>query len=270
MSRTGTVGRIWIAPVKALALIGRDEVDVTPTGITGDRRYALVDRGGRLANGKRFGPLARIVPAIEDDPERLRLTFPDGEILEGDVKLGAPVEAVFYGATRPAHEVLGDWSEAISRWAVEPVRLVRMDGANAGLDRADEGGSVSIMSTAALEALADAAGLEAPVDGRRFRMSFVVDGVAAHAEDAWLRRAVRIGEAVVRPGGNVGRCAVTTQDPDTGVRSLDTLKLIAETRGHLPATEPLPFGVWAEVLVPGRVRVGDPVEQVEEPARLRG
>ena len=91
-------------------------------------------------------------------------------------------------------------------------------------------------------------------------MTFTVDGVEAHAEDGWLRRPVRIGEAVVRPGGNIGRCAVTTQDPDTGIRSLDTLKLLAETRGHLPTTEPLPFGVWAEVLVPGRVRTGDAVE----------
>jgi uncharacterized protein YcbX len=77
-----------------------------------------------------------------------------------------------------------------------------------------------------------------------------------------MRCPVRIGRAVVRPGGHIGRCAVTTQDPDTGIRSLDTLRLIAETRGHLLTTEPLPFGVWAEVIVPGRVRVGDPVERL--------
>jgi uncharacterized protein YcbX len=59
--------------------------------------------------------------------------------------------------------------------------------------------------------------------------------------------------------GHVGRCAVTTQDPDTGIRSLDTLHLIGETRGHIPATEPLPFGVQAEVVSPGVVRVGDAV-----------
>jgi len=167
---------------------------------------------------------------------------------------------VFYGYERPARVVRGPYAEALSEVADQRLTLVRMTEDGSGLDRADEGGSVSIQSSAGLRSMAEAAGLDEPLDGRRFRMTFTVDGVEAHAEDGWLGRPVRIGEAVVRPGGNIGRCAVTTQDPDTGIRSLDTLKLLAETRGHLPATEPLPFGVWAEVLVPGRVRTGDAVE----------
>ena len=266
MTAVGTVARIWTAPVKGLALVGHDEVEVRASGIRGDRRYALFDAAGRLANGKRFGPLARIVPSIADDPEWLRLRFPDGTEVEGEVELGDGVQAWFYGAPRPGRIVLGDWGAAISRWAGEPVTIIRMEHENAGLDRADEGGSVSIISSAALEDLAAAAGLDAPVDSRRFRMSFVIDGVEAHAEDGWMRRPVRIGDATVRPAGNIGRCAVTTQDPETGIRSLDTLRLIAETRSHVPTTEPLPFGVWAEVLVPGHVRVGDRVVLEEAPA----
>ena len=61
------------------------------------------------------------------------------------------------------------------------------------------------------------------------------------------------------PQGNVGRCAITTQNPDTGVPDLDTLKALARYRGETPTTEPLPFGIHAAVAVPGRVRVGDPV-----------
>ena len=171
---------------------------------------------------------------------------------------------MFYGYERPARVVEGPYSEALSAATGQPLTLVRMSEEGAGIDRADEGGSVSIQSMAALEAMAAAAGLEAPVDSRRFRMTFTLDGVEAHAEDGWMGRRVRIGDAIVRPGGNIGRCAVTTQDPDTGLRSLDTLRLIAETRGHLLATEPLPFGVWAEVLVAGRVRVGDPVEPLPD------
>jgi uncharacterized protein YcbX len=70
---------------------------------------------------------------------------------------------------------------------------------------------------------------------------------------------VRLGEVVVEPHGNVGRCAVTTHDPDTGRRSLDTLQLLAETRGDVPTTEALPFGVWGTVLEPGRISLGDEV-----------
>jgi uncharacterized protein YcbX len=260
----GVVARIATAPVKALALISPAEVQLTRTGVPGDRRYALLDRQLRLANGKRFGPLVRVVPSVGEDPETLHLRLPDGTVIGGTVELGREIGAVFYGAERPAYEVLGPYSEALTGLAGEPLRLVRMATENAGLDRADEGGSVSLMSSAALASMAAAAGIDEPVDSRRFRMTFTIDGIAAHEEDRWLGRPVRIGEAVVRPGGNVGRCAITTHDPDTGLRSLDTLRLIAETRGHLPATEPLPFGVWAEVLVPGRVRVGDPVEPLPD------
>ena len=91
-------------------------------------------------------------------------------------------------------------------------------------------------------------------------MTFGIDGVAAHAEDHWLGRDVRIGRAVVRVAGNVGRCAVTTHDPDTGRPSFDTLHVLNRTRGHLATSEPLPFGVWAEVITAGPVGLGDPVE----------
>lgn len=65
---------------------------------------------------------------------------------------------------------------------------------------------------------------------------------------------------MVIPQGHVGRCAITTQNPDTGVADLDTLKALAAYRGDLETTEPLPFGVHAAVATPGRVRVGDPVQ----------
>ena len=90
-------------------------------------------------------------------------------------------------------------------------------------------------------------------------MTFGVDGVEAHVEDGWLNRRISIGEAVVVPHGNVGRCRVTTLDPDTGERDLQTLDAIAEYRADVETTEPLPFGVWCEVAQPGHVAVGDDV-----------
>jgi uncharacterized protein YcbX len=53
---------------------------------------------------------------------------------------------------------------------------------------------------------------------------------------------------------------VTTQNPETGEPDLDTLKALAAYRQDVETTEPLPFGVYAAVAQPGRVRVGDPVE----------
>jgi uncharacterized protein len=91
-------------------------------------------------------------------------------------------------------------------------------------------------------------------------MNFGVEGLEPHAEDAWIGRRVRIGEAVVVPVGNVGRCVITTHDPTTGVRDLDTLGALADYRGDVETTEPLPFGVHAAVASAGRVSRGDVVE----------
>ena len=93
-------------------------------------------------------------------------------------------------------------------------------------------------------------------------MNFGIEGLEPHEEDTWLRRKVRVGEAVVIPYGNVGRCVITTQNPDTAVSDLDTLKALAAYRRDVETTEPLPFGVHAAVAQTGRVRVGDPVSLV--------
>jgi uncharacterized protein YcbX len=57
----------------------------------------------------------------------------------------------------------------------------------------------------------------------------------------------------------VARCVITTQDPSTGLKDLDTLKAIAEYRG-LRDGRSIDFGVYGSVVEPGVVRVGDPVE----------
>jgi uncharacterized protein len=65
------------------------------------------------------------------------------------------------------------------------------------------------------------------------------------------------GRRVARVGGPVGRCANTTYDPETGVRDHDTLRAIHEYRGKIEGE--VCFGVYADVVEPGRVRVGDAV-----------
>jgi hypothetical protein len=190
---------------------------------------------------------------------RLALRFADGAVVEGDVELGEPVETSFYGRPVVGRIVEGPWSDALSEVAGKRLRLVRTEREGDGQDRGGRAGA-TLVSTASLDSLAAAAGVEGPVDGRRFRMTIGVEGVSPHAEDGWLGHRVRVGGAVVVVRANVGRCAVTTLDPDRGVRDLDTLGAIADYRGHVPTSEPLPFGVWCEVVEPGPVAVGDPID----------
>ena len=254
----GSVAWITIAPVKGLALVHRDEVELEPFGVRENRRFYLVDDNGRMINGKVVGPLVRVVPDYDDATGRLALHLPDGDVVAGDVEVGELLTTSFFGRPVAGRVVEGPWSEALSALAGRSLRLVRTEEPGHGADRGGRAG-VSLVGTASLEALANAAGVDR-VDGRRFRMLFGVDGVPAHAEDEWIGRRVRIGDAVVRPRGNVGRCAVTTQNPDTGVPDLDTLRVLGEYRGDVETSEPLPMGVWGEILEPGRVRLGDPVE----------
>lgn len=244
--------------MKGLALVHPDAIDLDAAGLRLDRRFHLVGEDGRLLNGKAHGPLVQVMPAASPDGTTLELLFPDGALVAGEVGLADPVTTDFYGQPVGGRLVEGPWAHALSAFAGRTVRLVRVEGDTGGCDRGRRG-SVSLVSAASLARLAEEADVEA-VDARRFRMLFTIDGVAAHEEDAWLGREIRVGGAVIRPNGLAGRCAVTTHDPETGVPTLDTLHLLRAYRSDVPTEEPLPFGVWGEVVRPGRVAVGDSVE----------
>ena len=98
----GRVARISIAPVKALALVHPEEVELDFTGVAGDRRFWLVDRAGRLVNDKTFPQLLLVHAEWDEATRRLALAFPDGERVDGAVEPGAPVEATMYGQPHPS------------------------------------------------------------------------------------------------------------------------------------------------------------------------
>ena len=255
---SGHVAWISVSPVKGLALGQLEECELTEAGVAGDRRFFLVDEDDRLVNSKGLGMLQQIVPSYDEETELLTLAFPDGRALSHHVSVDGALDARFWSVSVPARVVEGPWSEALSDFTGRELRLVRAD--TPATDRR-RSGAATLLGTGSLRAMARLLGVQ-DVDGRRFRMNFGVDGLAEHEEDEWLGRRVRIGQAVVVPQGNVGRCAVTTQNPETGAPDLDTLKALAAYRQDVQTTEPLPFGVYAAVAEPGRVRLGDPVEPV--------
>ena len=179
--------------------------------------------------------------------------------MDGPVELGAPVETSFYGRPVAGRVVLGGYGAALSALAGRPLELVRAEEPGAGSDRGYRGDGLRLCRQARSRRWRRQAGEEA-IDARRFRMLFGIEGVEPHAEDAWAGRRVAIGGAVIRLHGLVGRCLVTAQDPDTGLKSLDTLRIIRGYRSDVETDEPLPFGSWGGVEQPGRVRLGDTVE----------
>ena len=259
-SATGRVAWIHVAPIKALAIQELQEVELGLLGIENDRRFCIVDPNGTMLNAKRVPRFVAVRPHFDDAMRRLRLDMPDGTQVKGAIDLGRATLVSIYGRSVGARVVDGPWAEALSTLASRPVQLARFDNGGEGVDRADEGAGASLLAEASLRAIARAAGVTAAVDPRRFRMLFGVAGVDAHAEDTWIGSRVRVGTAAVVPGGNIGRCAVTTLDPTTGVSNLDTLAALARYRGELVTSEPLAFGVWARVVQAGVVRIGDAVQ----------
>jgi uncharacterized protein YcbX len=252
---TGRISWISRSPVKGLALQHLEETELGEGGVEGDRRFYVVGETGRLINNKDFASFQLIHASYDEGTEMLTFTLPDGREVTGTVERGEEVMTSFHTRARSARLVLGPWSEALSELAGEPVRL--LEPSTSAVDRG-RNGAATLLATASLDALGQVLGVAA-VDGRRFRMNFGVEGLEAHEEDTWLGRRVQVGDAVVIPNGHVGRCVVTTQNPNTAISDLDTLKGIAAYRRELETTEPLPFGVHAAVATPGRVRVGDPV-----------
>jgi uncharacterized protein YcbX len=247
-----TVSALSITPVKGTRLHTVDEIELGWWGAAGDRRFYVIDDRGRMVNGKVLDGFQSVI--AEYSEPRLRLSLPTGRTIEAAVGDGEHVQTTFFSVPREATLVDGGFSEVLSEHFGRPLRLVQTDSA---VDRGPDG-AASLISGASLARLAAEAGSDG-IDARRFRMLIEVDGIDAHAEDAWVGSDVRVGEALVRFAGHVGRCLITSQDPETGRVDLPTLDLLRAYRGAVQSTEPLPFGIYGEVVEPGLVRIGDSV-----------
>jgi hypothetical protein len=246
-----------IAPVKGLRLVHPTSVDLGPDGIPADRRFLLVAEGGALIGATERPQLMQIVPDYDPVTERLRLAFPDGTSIEGDAdRTAEELEVDVWKRRATGRRVLGPFDDALSTFVGRAVRVVRVPDA-AGQDAQP----LTLVSSASIAEIGAQGGDEL-LDGRRFRMNLEIGGAAPYEEDAWSGDLVRIGEATIRVGDQVPRCIVTTLDPDTGEKDFRTLNVIARHRPRIGPRAGLPFGMYAEVVEPGRVSVGDAVEPI--------
>jgi uncharacterized protein YcbX len=249
-----SVTGLALTPVKAMRIMEVDAIELDDYGARGDRGFYVVDERGRMVNGKQHAALQQIVARHDPVTQALTLTFPDGSEAHGVVDFGETVTTRFYRRSDEAPALRGPWSPALSEFIGHPLRIV---AARSGVDRGREGGA-SLVSRASLDRLAQVANQES-VDSRRFRMLIEITGVAAHAEDRWVGRRVHVGASLLKMHGHVGRCLITSRDAETAETDLPTLDLLRSYRGEEESTEPLPFGIYGEVVRGGAVRVGDPV-----------
>jgi uncharacterized protein len=248
-----TVARLSIAPVKSLALQHPDEITLTEHGVSEDRRFYLVDADGRLIDGLTAGRMVQVAGLTNLEATVLRLTFPDGRVVEDEVRTTEPIVTDMYGRTVHGRVVDGPFAAALEPFTERPVRVVRTDMPGGCWSEHQ----ATLVTDGSIAELARRLEVET-LDARRFRMLIELSGGAAHEEDTWVGGRIAIGSAVLRISSPVPRCAMTTHDPATGLRDLDTLRAIRTYRG-LRDGKHLDFGVWGEVEQPGRIRLGDEV-----------
>ncbi len=260
---------ISLYPIKSTAGIRLVEGRVTPRGLELDRHWMLVDEHGEAITAREHPPLVLVRPQLVQ--AGLRVTAPQmPELHIGDADAEeAPLAVRIWGEDCTA---FGQGAQAdgwFSRYLGRPCRLVHLSDAHPRAldpDYGRDGDTVSFADAfplllISLPSLADL-NRRLPITAcmRRFRPNLVVDGCAPYAEDGWSR--LRIGEVVFEGTKGCTRCALTTVDPDTGIKHVDQepLRTLATYRKRGNGV------VFGRNLIPrsgGSVRVGDVVELLD-------
>ncbi|MFI9803816.1 MOSC domain-containing protein [Streptomyces sp. NPDC052301] len=265
------VQSIHVHPVKAFRSLSLGEAVVEPWGLAGDRRWTLIDDGGKVVT-QREQPRLALAAAEPLAGGGIRLSAPGHAPLTVRVPDPGPTVSVSVFGTKveavPAAAAAHAWCSA---YAEADVRLVHMDDPATRRpvdpEYALPGETVSfadgypllVTTTASLDALNSliAEGRhphEGPLPMSRFRPNVVVAGTRPWAEDDWSR--ISVGEVVFRVVKSSGRCVVTTTDQDTAERGREPLYTLAR---HRRIGGRLIFGQNVAPLSPGTIRVGDPV-----------
>jgi uncharacterized protein YcbX len=248
MTGGAALAAIWRHPVKSLGRQALPEATLAPgAALPWDRTWALAHGASRFddaapawtpcndfARVTHSHPLGAVDAAWDEGARRLTLTRPGAEPLTADPDAPGGAAAV------------ADWARAAAGEAQPgPFRLVRAPQAMTDSDWP----SVSIASLASLRALGQRMG--AALDPRRFRMNLWLDGLAPWEERGWVGREIAIGPVRLLVRETTGRCVATEVSPDTGRRDA------AVMGGLRAATGATDFGVYAEVVAGGTLRVGD-------------
>src|ERR1700716_2042113 len=106
------VSGLALTPVKGMRLRSVDQIELRGDGAGGNRRFLATDERARMITGKAMGELCSVLADYRPAEDRLRLTFPDGSVVEGPVKTQGSLPVKFFGHTLAGEPLLRDWSDA--------------------------------------------------------------------------------------------------------------------------------------------------------------
>ncbi|WP_034262834.1 MOSC domain-containing protein [Actinospica robiniae] len=271
-SEVAAVAQLWRYPVKSMLGERVERSDVGGCGLAGDRRLALIDQeSGKVASAKAPRVWRSLLAcSAAGEEEAVRISIPgDKPIWSTDAAVDEVLSAytgrlVHLADTPPADAVL-DRSV--------PDQVLQ-DGAEAEVEAtlSHIGGAVPeasffdfaplhLITTATLRRVAELGG-PTDVDVRRFRPNLVLDTPeSGFLEAGWCERELRIGESLrLRVIAGTPRCAVPTLEHGDLPRNPAVLRTLARHHRVPPRADWSPepcAGVYAEVLEPGPIEVGD-------------
>ena len=222
------VAELWRYPVKSLRGERLEAVSLDGRGIVGDRAFAICDTTGKLGSGKttrRFRLIRGLFEfRAETDADGVVVHGPDGMCVRvGDRELDALLTAR-YGKPLAVRQ-----EEAVPHF---------------------DAGAVHLLTTSSLRWVEARYG-HTGGDARRYRPNIILDTSGAGLmEQRWLGATLSIGSCAVRVIATVERCVMTNNAQDDLPQDDGVLRFLSRENQAM-------LGVYADVVVPGEIRVGD-------------
>lgn len=263
----GSALSLWRYPVKSMMGEELTAAEINKAGLVGDRAYALVDSSdGKVASAKNprkwprlfeFG--AALTNAAEAGTQPVRITLPDGSVLESEqpeihqvLSQALNREVTLSAATDlPRATAEGYWPDIEGLAHRDTVT-------DFGLPEGTffDCAVVHLLTTSTLDRL-KMLYPQGRFEVRRFRPNIVVEtgnGGTGFVENAWIGQVLAIGDevrlSITRP---CGRCVMTTLPQGDLPRDVGILRTAAQ---HNHAS----VGAYASVLQGGKIHSGDRVK----------
>lgn len=235
-SIVGEIREINRYPVKSFGGESLDVCDIESYGLKGDRFCSFYDETKegwwRYITARSIPNMMKYQAKFKD--ESVQVVGPDGTIYGWDEELLKEIQKMT--------DTRITMSKPKNPHPEHP-HLLSVDGA-----------SILILTDATLRKLEALWGK--PVDQRRFRGNFVVavndDSIF---EGDWIGQQLSIGEVQLQVDSYCERCVMITMDPDNQAKDPSLHKKVHQAFENR-------FGVYASVIKPGKIRLGDQVTLV--------
>jgi len=272
------ISQLWTYPVKSMVGVSVESVELSSLGIVGDRYWAIRDneRGG-IRGAKKIGELMQFsARPVNDGSHHVSISLPDGsevlssapnvsQLLSDALHRSVTLESLpadgslehFRRGPSDSDDPLTELRGIFGREVEEPLPDFTAFPPEVAEFESPPGTHhdcwpLLVMTTSALQALTEAVP-ESQIDVLRFRPSIVVETNSGegHVEFSWKGKTASLGTAVIEFLDPCPRCIMITRKVN------DELPEDRAILRHVVRDLNQAVGVYARILTPGRVALGD-------------